>query len=266
MAQGELLAEQNFQPLAQSLRNFGRDHIEVGRVDVVTRGEQIGDHRQQAVGIVMVQSETDIAWIAKKATHLSGRMTVIELERTAGFYPADRTHAALPHRECVAIIQGHSVAADAIVAFSFPKFGVGPSFLSPTLVELIPVGFAIAAIACPLSLSIFRVLCESLSVPSGDLIPVGFAVAAIVWPPSFFSVFRVFCNSRSASNGAAGNHRCLPPPVPSVKIVARTAAPPPAPPCRAAPLLGGTATGAGPARAPISLRGFPGQGPGRSSE
>src|SRR6266851_5365154 len=133
-------------------------------------------------------------------------MTMINREPAAtGLFLADRTDAALQHQQRVIIGSGNPVETTVTIsAKSLLEFAIRSVPLSPTRVDLVLVSSPMRSISGTCSLLKFRVLCVSLPVP----------------------------------NGAAGSHRCFPPPVPSVKIVARTAAPARPAPSRGAPLLG----------------------------
>jgi len=73
-------------------------------------------------------------------------MTVIDGEApTTASLLADRAYAALPHQECVTIVQGHSVAAELITASPSPVLGIASVPLSLTLVDLVLVSFLVAA-------------------------------------------------------------------------------------------------------------------------
>jgi hypothetical protein len=189
--QRQCLAQQNFQPLAQSSGDLGRDHAGVGRPEIVPRRQKIRGGRQQAVGIVAVEPQSGIALEAKQAAQLAGHVTMIGVEPAVVFLFADGTDAALQREEDVINVIRNSASSFPLL---FPVFGIGLVALPLAFIDFILVGPVVAERACNLLIAIVRVFGISLFHP----------------------------------NGLAGNHRCFPPPVPWVKIVERMAERPPA--------------------------------------
>jgi hypothetical protein len=175
--QRECLAQQDFEPPAQSFGYLRRDHSGVGRADIATRRHQVRDRRQQAVGIVIVQSQAGVAVGAKQAAQLASRVTMIGVEPAVIFLFAGRTDAALSREQHVIRVVGNLACS---FLYPLPEFGIDPVFLPPVFIDFILVGVAVAATAGSRSRSIVRGL-------------------------------RPFFLLEIAGRG---NHRCFPPPVP----------------------------------------------------
>jgi hypothetical protein len=104
-----------------------------------------------------------------------------------------------------------------------PEFGIGPASVPLTRVELVLAGFPIRAVSFGGFLSIFRIVPPLLTLTRVDLISVSFPVRAGAFY-DFLAISRILRISLLLPNGLEGSHRCIPPRVQSVKIVARSTA------------------------------------------
>jgi hypothetical protein len=121
---------------------------------------KIGRRGPRAVRVVVEVSDPEIAFVAKQAAHLAGRMTMIDA-RHAEFMLAGGTPTVLLRQQRVVSLFGKPVASKACAC---PIFGMPSASLK--LVELVPARRAPSAAACKELLSKCWIGCISLFVIS----------------------------------------------------------------------------------------------------
>jgi hypothetical protein len=122
--------------------------------------------RPRQARVVVEIAESNIAFVAKKAADLAGRVTMIDAKRHAG-PPANGARVFLPCQDGFELLQGKPVGTGTPLD---PIVGIGQRFVpvpsSHTRVDFRPVPGQVRALLRTPLLSIFRVSCISLLVPS----------------------------------------------------------------------------------------------------
>jgi hypothetical protein len=121
--------------------------------------------------IVAIETEPHVARRAQKATHLAGRMTMIDTKAPGRLFPADCARTALLRQQGFIILYGHSVPPEPSRASAPPVVGkhfrpisaVGGVSVPTTCVDLLFVRLIEGVVVCAQGLSKFRILRESFA-------------------------------------------------------------------------------------------------------
>jgi len=134
----------------------------VGRILPVrsTRGLEISRGRPRGARIILEKADCGIAFAAKEAAHLAGRMTVIDAQRPARVLLADGANTSLPFQYRVVVSNGYSISAQELVLalvlepllYPLPVFRTLPA-LTAARVDLLFVRGPIRAIPLDVSLA-----------------------------------------------------------------------------------------------------------------